>query len=178
MQKRFSIQSTLFIALLMLLNVVFSQENINKQFTVYFFIATSCPISQQYTKEIIRLKDQFRDEEVKFITVFPNDGKKSIKKKIKEFNSSYGLTTPFIDDKHFKLTKKLNATVTPEAFLVSSNGNILYHGAIDNWYYQLGKNRINITEHYLEDAILEALQEKAITTSHAEPIGCFIEVAR
>ena len=178
MQKRFSILSTVFIALLMLFSFVCAQEKINYKLTIYFFIATSCPISQQYTKEIIRLKDQFRDEEVKFITVFPNDGKKSIKKKIKEFNSSYGLTTPFIDDKHFKLTKKLNATVTPEAFLVSSNGNILYHGAIDNWYYQLGKNRINITEHYLEDAILEALQEKAITTSHAEPIGCFIEVAR
>jgi hypothetical protein len=110
--------------------------------------------------------------------VFPNDGKKSIKKEIKEFNSIYKLATPFINDKNFKLTKQFNATVTPEVFLLSSTGGILYHGAIDNWYYQLGKNRINITEHYLEDAMLEALQEKAITKPYAEPIGCFIEAAQ
>ncbi len=178
MQKRFSIQSTLVIALLMLFNFLFSQENINKQLTVYFFIATSCPISQQYTKEIIRLQDIYGKKGVMINLVFPNDGKKSIKKKIKEFNTTYGLTTPFIDDKQFKLTKQFNATVTPEVFLLSSSGDILYHGAIDDWYYQLGKNRINITEHYLEDAMLEALQEKAITKPYAEPIGCFIEAAQ
>ena len=178
MLKRFSIQSRLTVPLLLLFNFTFSQNKINEQLTVYFFISTSCPISQQYTKEIIRLKEQFKDQEVKIVTVFPNDGKKSIQKEIKEFNNTYGLSTSFIDDKHFKLTKKLKATITPEAFLISSNGNILYHGAIDNWYYQLGKNRINITAHYLEDAIAEALQGKSITTQYAEPIGCFIEVTQ
>jgi thiol-disulfide isomerase/thioredoxin len=158
MLKRFSIQYKLILPLLLLFNSTFSQNKIKEQLTVYFFIASSCPISQQYTKEIIRLKEQFRDQEVKLITVFPNDGKKSIKKEIKKFNSTYELATPFIDDKHFKLTKKLKATVTPEAFLISSNGKIIYHGAIDNWYYQLGKNRINITAHYLQDAIVEAVQ--------------------
>ena len=178
MQKLFSINFRLIIPLLLLFNSAFAQKKLTEQMTVYFFIATSCPISQQYTKEIIRLKEQFRDQEVKFITVFPNDEKKSIKKEIEDFNTTYGLTTPFIDDKHFKLTKKLNATTTPEAFLISSNGKIIYHGAIDNWYYQLGKNRINVTAHYLEDAIVEALQGKSITTSYAEPIGCFIEVSQ
>jgi thiol-disulfide isomerase/thioredoxin len=162
----------------LLFNSTFSRHKTNEELTVYFFIATSCPISQQYTKEIIRLKEQFKDQQVKFVNIFPNDGKKSIKKDIKEFNSTYELTTPFIDDKRFNLTKKLKATVTPEAFLISSNGKILYHGAIDNWYYQLGKNRINITAHYLEDAITEALQGKSITTPYAEPIGCFIEVSQ
>ena len=178
MLKRFSIQSRLIISFLLLFNFVSSQKKINNRLTVYFFISTSCPISQQYTKEIIRLKEQFRDQGVNIVTVFPNDGKKSIKKEIMDFNNTYGLSTSFIDDKYFKLTKKLKATVTPEAFLISSNGTLLYHGAIDNWYYQLGKNRINITEHYLDDAILEAIQEKAITKPYAEPIGCFIEVAK
>lgn len=178
MLKRFSIQSKLILTLLLLFNSTFSQNKINEELTVYFFIATTCPISQQYTKEIIRLKEQFKNQGLRIITVFPSNGKKSIKKEIKKFNSTYELATPFIDDKHFKLTKKLKATITPEAFLISSNGKIIYHGAIDNWYYQLGKNRINVTAHYLEDAIVEALQGKSITTSYAEPIGCFIEVSQ
>jgi hypothetical protein len=85
MLKRFSIQSRLTVPLLLLFNFTFAQNKINEQLTAYFFISTSCPISQQYTKEIIRLKDQFRDQEVKFINVFPNNGKKSIKKKTKIF---------------------------------------------------------------------------------------------
>ena len=118
MQKRFSIQSRLIAPMLFLLffNFASSQEKTKNLLTVYFFIATSCPISQQYTKEIIRLQDLYEQKGVKINLVFPNDGKKSIKKKIKDFNASYGLTIPFIDDKKFKLTKQFNATVTPEVF--------------------------------------------------------------
>ena len=177
MLKLFSIQFKLIIPLLLLINTLFAQNKSNEQMTVYFFIATTCPISQQYTKEIIRLQDLYSKKGVVMKLVFPNDGKKSIKKEIKNFNTTFGLNIPYIDDKHFKLTKKLKATTTPEAFLLSSNEDIIYHGAIDNWYYQLGKNRINITAHYLENAIEESLQGRSITTPYAEPIGCFIEVA-
>ena len=173
-----SYKACLFFLLLLISMIGSAQEKFQEQLEVYFFLATSCPISQQYTKEVIRLQDLYAKKGVNIKMVFPNDGKKSIKKKIKDFNSTYGLTSPFIDDKHFKLTKQFNATITPEVFLLSSTGDILYHGAIDNWYYQLGKNRLTITEHYLEDALLEALQEKAITKPYAEPIGCFIEVAK
>ena len=178
MQKQFSMHGLLILSFLFLFNVCSSQEKINEKLKVYFFIATSCPISQQYTNEITRLQKKYAKNGVEINLVFPNDGKKSINKKIKEFYATYALTSKCINDRKFKLTKKYNATVTPEAFLVAANGTILYHGAIDNWYYQLGKNRIEITAHYLEDAILEALQEKTISIPYTDPIGCFIEVAK
>lgn len=155
-----------------------TRGNATQKFRVYFFVSTTCPISQQYTKEFIRLQDIYGKQGVEMILVFPNDGKKNIIKEINEFNNTYELALKFINDKRFKLTKKFDATVTPEAFLVSENNSVLYHGAIDNWYYQLGKNRINITEHYLEDAILDALNNKQIARTYVAPTGCFIEVSR
>ncbi len=175
---RRSYKACLFFLLLLMSTIGSTQAKFQKQLEVYFFLATSCPISQQYTKEISRLNDEYAKKGINMILVFPNDGKKSIIKKIKSFIRTYELNLRFINDKEFKLAKKYNASITPEAFLISEGGIILYHGAIDNWYFQLGKNRMTITEHYLEDAMLEALQEKAITKPYAEPIGCFIEVAQ
>ena len=142
---------------------------------VYFFLAPSCPISQQYTIEIKRLDSLYRNHNVEMILVFPTNQKTSIKQEVKQFIAKYGLTLPLLSDKNFKLTKELNATVTPEVFLVKQNNLILYHGAIDNWYYALGKNRIEITAHYLEDAILATRNNMPIYSPYVAPVGCFIE---
>jgi len=142
---------------------------------VYFFLATTCPISQQYTKEIKRLDSLYRIQHIEMILVFPTDGKKSIKKEVNRFVSKYGLTLHVLIDKKFMLTEELNATVTPEVFLVGENNTILYHGAIDNWYYALGKNRLEITSHYLEDAIYATRNNMPIYSPYVAPVGCFIE---
>jgi len=80
-----------------------------------------------------------------------------------------------IVDKGFKLSKKFNATVTPEVFVLNEKDQVLYHGAIDNWFYKLGQNRIEITEHYLDDAVGQALNQQPIIRPYIKPIGCFIE---
>lgn len=78
-------------------------------------------------------------------------------------------------DRNFALTKQLNAKITPEVFVVNENRTILYHGAINNWYYALGKNRMHITEHYLEDAIKAILHKEKILKDYVAAIGCFIK---
>ena len=85
------------------------------------------------------------------------------------------MTMPYIMDRNFALTKQLNAKITPEVFVVNENREILYHGAIDNWFYALGKNRMHITEHYLEDAIKSILKKEQITRAYVAAIGCFIK---
>ena len=174
-----------FVGFLLLLSVntnLYSQVQVNdsriEKFKVYFFLATTCPISQQYTKEINTLFEKYHSQGIDMMLVFPYKGKKSIKKEVLKFKKLYNLEMPIKIDKNFTMTKKLRASVTPEAFLLDSEEKVLYHGAIDNWYYQLGKNRINITEHYLEDAIILAKEKKIILKPYIEPVGCFIEVDR
>jgi hypothetical protein len=138
---------------------------------VYFFLATSCPISQQYTSEIKRLNQLYSKKAVNICLVFPSKNKKDVKK----FMSTYGLNMAVKIDKKFNLVNKLHATVTPEVFLLNEKKEILYHGAIDNWYYALGKNRLEITEHYFEEALVAAINNQPILKPFFEPVGCFIE---
>jgi hypothetical protein len=47
---------------------------------------------------------------------------------------------------------------------------------VDNYYYELGRHRKLITEKYLENAILNTLQNKPVTTKETKPIGCRINL--
>ncbi len=141
---------------------------------VYFFLATTCPISQQYTAYINQFTKAAKTNGIETILVFPT-GKSNISKEIAAFKQKYSIMAPVKIDRHYKLTRKLRATVTPEVFIINNKGEILYQGAIDNWYYSLGQNRINITAHYLDDAIKNLMQSQPVQIPFVKPIGCFIE---
>jgi thiol-disulfide isomerase/thioredoxin len=74
-----------------------------------------------------------------------------------------------------KLIKKLKATNTPEAFFFDKNGTLQYRGAIDNWFYELGRYRPQATEQYLKNALTQFLKNEKITVAHTKPVGCLIE---
>ena len=140
---------------------------------IYYFLATTCPISQKYTQEINRLNKVYTSKDIEMFLVFPTV--KNNKKEIEAFCATYQITMPYIMDRNFALTKQLNAKITPEVFVVNEDRTILYHGAINNWYYALGKNRMHITEHYLEDAIKAILNKEKILKDYVAAIGCFIK---
>ncbi len=79
-----------------------------------------------------------------------------------------------VDTNHI-LTNFLNASVTPECFLLDSNLNILYNGLIDDWIKELGRKRQNIDNNYLEDALSAYLKNKEILNKETKAIGCIIE---
>lgn len=106
--------------------------------------------------------------------VFPAE-KNNIKPAVDRFIQAYKLSAPVIIDKKFRLSKKFKASVTPEVFLLNEKEQVLYHGAIDNWYYALGKNRLEISDHYLDDAVTQALNQQPIIRPFVKPVGCFIE---
>lgn len=141
---------------------------------VYFFLATTCPISQQYTAYINQFTKMAAEKQIQVMLVFPAE-KNKIKPAVDRFIQQYKLSAPVIIDKGFKLSKKFNATATPEVFVMNEKDQVLYHGAIDNWFYKLGQNRIQITEHYLDDAIAQALNQQPIIRPYVKPVGCFIE---
>lgn len=161
---------------------VVGQEEISgtppKKLQVYFFLDPACPISQQYTVEIKRLNTLYQKEDIEMSMIFPFSGQKNFKKSTKEFINTYQLKIPSKIDKNLEITNKLQATVTPEAFLIENETQILYHGAIDDWYYALGKNRKEATAHYLEDAIKATIQNKPILKTYEKAVGCLIELGK
>ncbi|MBN8684641.1 MAG: redoxin domain-containing protein [Chitinophagales bacterium] len=188
--ERHTEQNTLFCILLLLLPCLLSAQTFleqtklqdtlgrivepgpapGKTMSAIVFLGTDCPISRQYTRTLSNLSQRY--PEVRFVGLFT---KWSKTKNIRQFCSTYRLPFEVYKDHKHRLAKKLGATVMPEVFLLAPNGEVLYSGAIDNWFFALGKHRQEATEYYLEAAIQAALQHQPAPIRRTEPVGCVLE---
>tara|TARA_R110002050_G_scaffold18755_7_gene54448 strand:+ start:8031 stop:9026 length:996 start_codon:yes stop_codon:yes gene_type:complete len=142
-----------------------------KELQVLFILGTDCPISQKYMTELKNLYKKYQGD-VDFYGIVPSNYSKS---QIKLFKKAYAVPFDILKDKNNEYAKELGATVTPEAYLLNRKGEIHYYGAINNWFYELGKNRRVVTEHYLNDAIKAVLVGEKVTINRTTAVGCFIE---
>jgi thiol-disulfide isomerase/thioredoxin len=146
----------------------------NNKASVFVFLAPDCPLSQSYTLTLNKLRGQFADVGVGFYGVVESSRYK--KKEIDEYIAQYRIDLPIVLDSHADLAKFFGAIVTPEVFLVNSEGQTIYQGAIDNWAPELGQHRTVITEHYLLDSLNGFVRSGRVSVSTTKPVGCFIEL--
>ena len=152
-------------------------EIVDNQPFVIIFYTTECPICQKYVPILRGLADCFPS--VKFVTVFTKiNAATNFQDFVKNtplsnLGSKNGIS-PFWDKRN-RLAHRLHATATPEAFLFDAKGHLKYRGAIDNWFFALGKYRETATENYLSDAIASLLKNEKIKIEKTTPIGCLIE---
>ena len=141
------------------------------ELNLLFFLGTDCPISQKYITELKNIYNQYQNK-LSFYGIAPSNYKT---KQIEEFKKTYSIPFKIVKDKNNKYASELGAKVTPEVFLVDKSGSIFYNGAINNWFYELGKNRRVVTEHYLNDAILAVIAGEKVKIKNTTAIGCFIQ---
>lgn len=140
---------------------------LNQDLNVLVFLGTECPICIKYTRTLNELTKKY--PELAWIGVF-NRWEDSLA--VRTFIKEYSLPFQIVLDQRHDLIRSLDARVTPEVFLLNKKAQILYRGAIDNWFFDLGKRRSVVTEHYLKDAI-EAIQTgNPITVKTTKPVGC------
>ena len=143
-----------------------------KSFNVIVFADTECPITQSYMPELKKMSEEYRSKNVHFESVFPvytvTDPE------IKNFLKKYDIAFPGYADKEHQVVRKYHAKVMPEVVLIDANGQVVYQGAIDNWYAGLGKNRPKPTEFYLRNAIEATLNGNPLMTRKTEAVGCLI----
>ena len=147
-------------------------ELTNINLKVILFLDPECPVSNAYMREIKSIHSDYSKKGIAFEAVFPVPTVK--RTDIKQFLSKYQAAIPGYQDPGLLRVKRYQATVMPEAVLINANGEILYRGAIDNWYYALGKNRAKATELYLRNAIEAVLNGEVVLKSRTEAIGCLI----
>lgn len=152
--------------------VGFAHTYAPRPLTVYVFLNTECPISQQYARTLSVLSRQYASS-VQFVALFPS--KTDIPRLIRAFSADYNLTFSGKPDRGAKLARKLSARVTPEAVVLDAMGQIRYRGAIDNWYVTLGKHRSDATELYLQRALDALIAGKVVDVEKTDAVGCLIE---
>tara|TARA_B100001093_G_C26852313_1_gene1025703 strand:+ start:2090 stop:2665 length:576 start_codon:yes stop_codon:yes gene_type:complete len=153
-------------------NDYLSKIFIRKSDKVIIFISPECPLCQSYTKQIKKLQDKYKDK-LKFYGVLP--GTSYSHQEMDSFLNLYDLTIDIIYDNNYALVNRLNASITPEVYLIDKNNTVKYHGLIDNWLGELGRKRQTVSKHYLNDAIESFLSGKEIKIKKTKAIGCFIE---
>ncbi|MEM8967536.1 MAG: redoxin domain-containing protein [Bacteroidota bacterium] len=143
--------------------------------TVVLFLDPDCPVTQKYGATIRKLREEWESKDINVVAVYPvvNIDNSTIA----EFAQAYRYDFSHLPDPQQQLAKQLTARTTPEAFLLDSLGQVRYRGAIDNWFYELGRYRRVVTEHYLKDALAAYLQGEPILLAKTEAVGCLIGTA-
>ena len=142
--------------------------------TVYVFLAPTCPISQAATLELRALHRQYAATPgVAFVGVFPDTA--LVPADLAAFGRTYQLKFPLRADPGHVLTRRLGATITPEAAVTSAAGLLLYRGRLNDQYVRLGQRR-RITQHHdLADALAAVVAGRAVAVARTEAVGCLIE---
>lgn len=143
---------------------------------VFIFISTDCPISNRYVPEIRRLQTKYAPKKIFFALIHadPTVSGEAVRKHAEEFQ----LSGEVLRDPDHLLVKRCRARVTPEAAIVTPDGQLVYHGRIDDRYMELGKARPEAQTHDLENALEAVLAGKAVAAKETRAIGCSIPSAK
>jgi hypothetical protein len=139
---------------------------------VFLFVRSDCPLTNRYAPELRRVRNEFTERGAEFWLVYPDPGENTAS--IEKHLSEYRLPgTPLRDTKH-TLVKRAQVSVSPEAAVFDSSGQLVYSGRIDDRYIDFGKSRPAATSHDLEAAISSVLAHKPIAFSRTKAIGCYL----
>jgi hypothetical protein len=142
----------------------------NGQLRVAFFLSPTCSICRFYALEMRNLSADYSSKGVDFAgyAVGPllND---SI---VEAFRKEYQIPFPIAHDD--VMHRHLNATVTPEVFVIH-NDSVMYHGRIDDSFVRVGKRRAHVKNRELRNALDRILQGGLVDVSYVPAVGCIIE---
>lgn len=136
------------------------------------FAATECPISNYFAPEVRRIHTDYASRGVDFYLVYADEDEspESIREHLTDFE--YPMTALLDFDR--RLVDYTGATMTPEAALLSNEGELLYRGRIDDTYVDYGKQRVAPTRRDLRLALDAVLDGRAPDPDRTETIGCYI----
>lgn len=145
---------------------------------VLVLLSTECPISNSYIPLLNQLHAEWTvlDERVELIGFIsdPSLSRADAVRHSEEFKVSF----PVLFDGSGEIADTLKPTHTPEAFVLNAEGQIVYHGRIDDTYAALGKRRLQPTTEEVRSAVSALLGGVPVETAYEEPVGCFFEAPR
>jgi len=135
-------------------------------------LGTECPLAKQYAVKLQKLADKYTGKSVAFIAVDANQ--QDSLSDIVAFARKNSLTFPILKDLNQKVIDNLQATRTPEVFVLDSRRVIRYRGRVDDQFIFGGHSRPAPTREDLKVAIDELLDEKPVSMPETTAFGCLI----
>ncbi|HEY1066437.1 MAG TPA: alkyl hydroperoxide reductase, partial [Pirellulales bacterium] len=151
-------------------------QNDARKVRAFVFLSTTCPIARGYTQTLNELHRGLAAErrgELFGIVSGASETRADAAKHFAEFQAEF----PVLFDPSGLLADALQPTHTPEAFVLSESGELVYRGAIDNAWEAIGRRRPQAEKKHLAEAIAAAVAGKPAPVSATRPVGCPIEAA-
>jgi len=135
---------------------------------VIMFIATECPVSNAYNSRMESIYSEYSKKGIAFLGI--NSNKAESVERIKEHAEENDLTFTILKDKNNVVADEMDASVTPEVYVMNSEFEILYHGRIDN-----SRDEDDVTSKDLENALNEILEGEPVSNGSTKAFGCTIK---
>lgn len=143
-------------------------EYLKNKYTVLMFIATQCPVSNDYNERMAALNADYGSKGIAFVGI--NSNKQEDVEEIQEHSLKNGFKFHVLKDWNNVVADAYGAQVTPEIFVLDSKGMLQYHGRIDD-----SKNRDNVKTKDLRETLDALLASKAVPRAVTKAFGCTIK---
>jgi hypothetical protein len=140
----------------------------NADATAVIFIATKCPISNDYNTRMNAIYREFSTRGVQF--VFVNSNATEPAQEVAAHAQQHQFGFQVYKDNGNLLADKLGAQATPEVFVFDRQGGLRYHGYVDD-----SRNGQNIKTEGLKLALNALLSGKSPDPAQTKAFGCTIK---
>lgn len=135
---------------------------------VVIYVATRCPVSNDYNKRMADMYREFKNKDIAFIGI--NSNKMEHAEEVKEHAKKNGLVFPILKDPNNRVADRYKAQVTPEVYVLQDAKTLLYHGRIDD---SRREDKVSVKDLHL--ALTEILAGKEVTEKETKAFGCTIK---
>ncbi|MEW6507606.1 MAG: thioredoxin family protein [Bacteroidota bacterium] len=135
---------------------------------VIIFVATQCPISNDYNSRMAEVYNDYKDKGIAFIGI--NSNKQESVEEIKQHSKDNNLQFPILKDEKNVIADKFAASVTPEVYVLNGSFEVLYHGRIDD-----SRKQSDIKTKDLRKALDEILGGQSVSNKKTKAFGCTIK---
>ena len=136
---------------------------------VVVFDATKCPYAKGYKERVGAMGKEYAGKGVTFVTV--NSNKTEPAAEVAEDAKAHGFSFPVLKDEGNKVADLYGAKKTPEVYVLSPAGTLLYHGRIDETH----DDPKNVKSPDLRNALEAILAGKPVPAAETKAFGCTIK---
>jgi len=148
-----------------------SYNSLKGKTTAIIFIATKCPVSNDYNDRMTAVFNEYSKKGVNFVFINPNSSEPA--SEVVTHAREVGFTFPVYKDADNVIADRFAAQVTPETFVMDAAGVIRYHGSIDD-----SRNPARITTQSLRAALDAVTAGKNVAAPETKAFGCTIKRVR
>jgi peroxiredoxin len=139
--------------------------------TLLLFLSSECPCSTGYGKRVVELARDYEPQGVRVLGIASGAGESPAA--IARYAAAAGLRFPILRDDGNVIADRLEARVTPEAYLLDSRSVLRYHGRIDD-----NRTEGEVRTHDLRNALDALLAGKLPPEPNKTAFGCAIARAQ